>query len=635
MGNKATRQPAVGYNGEFFFQPRSDDSDEEVESDAAAAGPSQPGSRQRQPSHRADRYPREPQVGDVFVGVYNFQGRTEPELSFERGEKLTLLRRLDENWWLMRSQRSGKEGYAPSNYIAPFKDINRNPWYHSNISRNTAEYLLKSGVDGSFLVRESLSSPGEYSITLRCDGKARTHYRINHDARGYFVAAGKFFATVEQLVAHHAVVADGLVACLKQHPVEKAEAKPLVLSKEEDEQWEIARSEIVLGHRLGEGQYGEVYVGEWGPHRVAIKTIKDGAMEAKDFMKEADIMKRMRHPNLVRLLGVCTRGGPLFIVTEFMNNGNLLDFLQSERGRAEIDPTSMMHCALQIAEGMSFLEEKHFIHRDLAARNCLVGDNLQIKLADFGLARFVSSDFYEAAIGSKFPIKWTAPESLSLAIFTIKSDVWAFGVTLWEIATYGSAPYPGIHHSKVLDKLMMGYRMQRPEGCPMEIYNIMLQCWDVNPDLRPSFHKLKRQLQSLYGNSSIEAEFPTSAPADAVRVGVSEGAEIRDLTKRIMTQACFLLENQETSEFLNRLNLLIVDTQQLMGACGAVLQKGQNVEADQAMDSLRRRLQAINVAAMHLSQHVLNEEGFNQLLIGLQKVAGAAKAVAQAVKASS
>ncbi|KAJ8390030.1 hypothetical protein AAFF_G00111910, partial [Aldrovandia affinis] len=162
--------------------------------------------------------------------------------------------------------------------------------------------------------------------------------------------------------------------------------------------------------------------------------------------------------------------------------------------------------ATQISSAMEYLERKNFIHRDLAARNCLVGENHLVKVADFGLSRLMTGDTYTAHAGAKFPIKWTAPESLAYNKFSIKSDVWAFGVLLWEIATYGMSPCPGIDLSQVYELLEKDYRMDRPEGCPEKVYELMKACWKWNPAERPSFAETHQAFETMFQESSISDE---------------------------------------------------------------------------------------------------------------------------------
>ena len=166
-------------------------------------------------------------------------------------------------------------------------------------------------------------------------------------------------------------------------------------------------------------------------------------MDPQDFLAEAQLMKKIQHDKLIRLFAVCTTEEPIYIVTELMKNGSLLDYLRSPKGR-QLKFDKLTDYSIQIATGMSYLESRNYIHRDLAARNVLVGQKGTIvKIADFGLARVIKEEEYEARAGAKFPLKWTAPEALNYGKFTIKSDVWSFGILLSEIVTYGQIPYPG------------------------------------------------------------------------------------------------------------------------------------------------------------------------------------------------
>ncbi|MEE6506503.1 hypothetical protein FKM82_007700 [Ascaphus truei] len=169
--------------------------------------------------------------------------------------------------------------------------------------------------------------------------------------------------------------------------------------------------------------------------------MKPGTMSPGAFLDEANLMKSLQHERLVRLHAVVTLGEPIYIITEFMQKGSLLDFLKSEEGSKQPLPR-LIDFSAQVAEGMWFIEQKNYIHRDLRAANCLVSASLACKIADFGLARVIEDSEYTAREGAKFPIKWTSPEAANYGSFTIKSDVWSFGVLLMEIVTYGKTPYP-------------------------------------------------------------------------------------------------------------------------------------------------------------------------------------------------
>ncbi|XP_037001498.2 tyrosine-protein kinase ABL2 isoform X1 [Artibeus jamaicensis] len=442
---------------------------------------------------------------NLFVALYDFVASGDNTLSITKGEKLRVLGYNQNGEWSEVRSKNG-QGWVPSNYITPVNSLEKHSWYHGPVSRSAAEYLLSSLINGSFLVRESESSPGQLSISLRYEGRVY-HYRINTTTDGkVYVTTESRFSTLAELVHHHSTVADGLVTTL-HYPAPKCN-KPTVYGVSPiHDKWEMERTDITMKHKLGGGQYGEVYVGVWKKYSltVAVKTLKEDTMEVEEFLKEAAVMKEIKHPNLVQLLGVCTLEPPFYIVTEYMPYGNLLDYLR-ECSREEVTAVVLLYMATQISSAMEYLEKKNFIHRDLAARNCLVGENHVVKVADFGLSRLMTGDTYTAHAGAKFPIKWTAPESLAYNTFSIKSDVWAFGVLLWEIATYGMSPYPGIDLSQVYDLLEKGYRMEQPEGCPPKVYELMRACWKWSPADRPSFAETHQAFETMFHDSSISEE---------------------------------------------------------------------------------------------------------------------------------
>ncbi|XP_071965773.1 tyrosine-protein kinase Fyn-like [Antedon mediterranea] len=444
-------------------------------------------------------FPRPPILS--YKALYDYDARTEDDLSFRKGELMEILNNSDGDWWLARSTVTNREGYIPSNYIAPVKSIDAEDWYFGKIGRKDAEKrLLLPGLPrGTFIIRDSEANPGNFSLSARdyddTKGDHVKHYKIRKmDQGGYFIASRSQFSTLNDLVAHYQQQADGL-CCRLGKPVPKQSPTTVSLSKDA---WEIPRDSLQLEKVLGAGQFGEVWKGRWnGKTPVAIKTLKPGTMSPAAFLEEANIMKNCKHENLVQLYAICSDKEPIYIVTELMANGSLLEYLKDGDGR-NLKLVDLVDMSAQIAHGMAYLETRNYVHRDLAARNVLVGENRVCKVADFGLARMIEDDEYTARQGAKFPIKWTAPEAAMFGRFTIKSDVWSFGILLTELITHGRIPYPGMMNMEVLEQVDRGYRMPKPSNCPDSLFDLMMKCWNKEPQSRPTFEFLHHYLDDYF-----------------------------------------------------------------------------------------------------------------------------------------
>ncbi|GAB1866784.1 Tyrosine kinase receptor Cad96Ca [Camponotus japonicus] len=297
----------------------------------------------------------------------------------------------------------------------------------------------------------------------------------------------------------------------RYQPWEK-ESQAGIQNKQEDK-WEFPRHRLKVFNILGEGCFGQVWKcealdidGKSGATIVAVKTLKENATERErlDLAQELRVMKNLDpHPNVVRLLGCCTEREPMFVILEYVSGGKLQSFLRASReernhGGAGLTSRDLTGFVYQIAKGMEYLASKGIIHRDLAARNILIDENRACKVADFGFARDVAANqIYERKSEGRLPIRWMAPESLYDNIFSVKSDIWSFGVLIWEIVTLGSTPYPGLAAAEVMRRIKEGYRLDRPEHCKRELYNIMYYCWDKDAACRPSFAELVSLTEGL------------------------------------------------------------------------------------------------------------------------------------------
>ncbi|XP_015421309.1 PREDICTED: ephrin type-A receptor 5 isoform X6 [Myotis davidii] len=272
---------------------------------------------------------------------------------------------------------------------------------------------------------------------------------------------------------------------------------------------EIEASCITIERVIGAGEFGEVCSGRLklpGKRElpVAIKTLKVGYTEKqrRDFLGEASIMGQFDHPNIIHLEGVVTKSKPVMIVTEYMENGSLDTFLKKNDGQFTV--IQLVGMLRGIAAGMKYLSDMGYVHRDLAARNILINSNLVCKVSDFGLSRVLEDD-PEAAYttrGGKIPIRWTAPEAIAFRKFTSASDVWSYGIVMWEVVSYGERPYWEMTNQDVIKAVEEGYRLPSPMDCPAALYQLMLDCWQKDRNSRPKFDGIVNMLDKLIRNPS-------------------------------------------------------------------------------------------------------------------------------------
>lgn len=319
---------------------------------------------------------------------------------------------------------------------------------------------------------------------------------------GNLISSGSYFANVdpssiEQPLINNTFLDSDLLTILKQENIL------------------IDRKLLTLGHVLGAGQFGRVYKGfllieETGEHvAVAVKTIHsksmwDDAMDDRAFVEEGLMMKDFEHENVLTLIGVTidSTGLPM-VVTPFMLYGDLRSYISDEASSPTV--RELIEFGTQIAKGMAYLANLKFVHRDLAARNCMLDENLTVKVADFGLSRDIyERDYYSSENKkTKLPVKWMAIESLERCIYSSKTDVWSYGILLWELMTRGVVPYPDVDNFDLFSYLKEGRRMMRPRYCPEILYEIMLSCWRENPNDRPTFDELVEKVSAVISNLQI------------------------------------------------------------------------------------------------------------------------------------
>ncbi|XP_022330713.1 tyrosine-protein kinase CSK-like isoform X1 [Crassostrea virginica] len=433
--------------------------------------------------------------GTQVVANYNFEGSNPDDLPFKKGDVITIVQSTRDPNWYKGQNEHGQEGMFPATYVQKRREVHLQamPWYHGKISREEAEALLNDfREEGDFLIRDSVHFQGDYTLSIYFEGMV-DHYRIIAKHNKLEVDGGDcLFDNLIQLVEHYQNDADGLCTKLIRALPKKGDSFGAVRIQDfEAGGWVIQKKDLQEIELIGRGEFGDVYKGLYKNQFVAVKQLKDQDRAAQAFLKEASVMTSLRHPNLVQLIGVVL-GDTIRLVTEFMGKGNLVEYLRS-RGRSVIQKKDQIDFATDTCAAMEYLESKKLVHRDLAARNILINENNTAKVSDFGLAKY--GDY--STEGGKFPIKWTAPEALKNNKFSNKSDMWSYGILLWELYSFGRVPYPRIPLADVVMHVEKGYRMEAPEGCPKQIYNLMLKAWNLNPADRPTFKEALAELQNL------------------------------------------------------------------------------------------------------------------------------------------
>lgn len=348
--------------------------------------------------------------------------------------------------------------------------------------------MMSPNVCGSFLVGKSEINPTEFFLSIRDEERVQNlRIRQMDDAR-FYITRRAIFSSIPEVVNNYK----------REQRVRQLQPcaplqKPCTpgLSKHTNRHWEIDRNDVQLVDKLGKGNFGEVWEGTWKKTvPVAIKTLNPESISTQQFFKEAGMMKKLNHCSLIQVYAICAREKPIFIVMELMKPGNLLRFLQTNE--KSLNMYQLIDISVQVVRGMAHLELHGYVHKNLAARNVLMGQNFTCKVSDFGLAGIIC----ETHTGERFPVKWTAPEAAIHNKFSIKSDVWSFGIVLYEIITRGQVPYSDMTNAEVLENIQCGYRMSRPVNCSMLFHGFMLHCWKADPKDRYTFETLKSHLEN-------------------------------------------------------------------------------------------------------------------------------------------
>ncbi|EFO27420.1 TK/FER protein kinase [Loa loa] len=404
-------------------------------------------------------------------------------------------------------------------------NLEEEDYYHGLLPREDIPHLLIK--EGDFLVRSSETAPNQprqviISILVEKMGAIVRHIVVQQNIHGKYVTdARASFHSVPELIQFYRNCGEPVLSTVPKAILKRAITRA---------PWELRHETVIIENKIGEGEFGEVFSGKYKLPtgrvvEVAIKLAKKAEMskeKIKEMMKEARLMRNYEHPNVIRMYGVCVEHEPLLIVMELVDGGALDDFLKKNRVSVKDKIEKMVAGG---AWGLEYLHSKNCIHRDIAARNCLLTRTgiverpflLHVKISDFGLSR--EGDEYQMTKARRVPIKWLAPETIQRLVYTSKTDVWSYGVMVWEIFANAAEPYPGMTNAEVKEKVTNGYKMLfAPEAPPWIVEIVHNGCWQLNPDRRANMGQIARWIEQ---NAGITAPVVITPPLLVTKSGVS------------------------------------------------------------------------------------------------------------------